>query len=242
MINILDRARLAISALVMTSLLFGIGGAAVAYQAVAATAYTATGAVNVRTGPGTSYAIVATLKSGQAVTGAGTAKNGWQPVTYGDKTRYVYASYLKATSTATPTPSATTGTGTTRVTSENVNVRTGPSLNDPIVTVLTKGTTVSSTGKTSGDFTQITHEAKLRWVYSAYLTASATTTPATEAKYSAITTALLALRTTASITATSGGDLPTGTTVELTGVHSLSYSQVLRNGKLYWVLSGSARW
>jgi uncharacterized protein YgiM (DUF1202 family) len=257
-IKALGRAKLAGSFLVATSLLFGLGGAALAYQAEAATAYTATAAVNVRTGPGTSHAIVAVLARGQVVTGAGTAANGWQPVVYGAATRYVSATYLKVADTSTTAPSVTpsASAGPAKVATANVNIRSGPSLDDPIVSVLTKGTQISTTGATSGDFSQVTFQDELRWVYSLYLADVATpdaatpdpTAPAptpsagtTAARFSATTTAVLALRETPSITATSAGNLPTGSMVQLTGEHSASYSQILRQGVLRWVLSGYLR-
>lgn len=57
-------------------------------------------------------------------------------------------------------------------------------------------------------------------------------------KFQATTTALLAMRTSPAISATSAGDLKAGTTVGLTGTHSGSYSQIVHKSTVAWVLSG----
>jgi uncharacterized protein YgiM (DUF1202 family) len=151
-----------------------------------------------------------------------------------------------ANPTATPSVQAATvdTTATTdprqMVTTVNVNLRSGPSLDDAIITVLPKGTKVNATGKTSGKFTEVDHGGALRWLYTDYLKAVTTDAePSLPAiKYEATTTALLALRVKPEITAKSLADLAAGSKVAMTGTHKGSYSQIVWKKQVVWVLSG----
>lgn len=73
----------------------------------------ATGRVNVRKGPSTTYASMGVLAVGQVVTYAGAVTHGkWQPVRYAGRIGYVSNKYLRATKTAVTSsvtaPKATT--------------------------------------------------------------------------------------------------------------------------------------
>lgn len=65
-----------------------------------------TTSLNVRKGPGTSYAKLCVLKKGQAVTKLGTAKNGWYKIKVNGKTGYASNKYL---STKKPSTSKSNG-------------------------------------------------------------------------------------------------------------------------------------
>lgn len=217
------------------ALSFGLGGLVLAGGAVAATTpYVATGSVNVRSGPGTSYPILGVLARGDAVSG-GASANGWVQVSYRGSPGYVSAGYLKA-STATSAPAA--GTPSQLVTTADLNLRAGPSLDSAVVTVLRKGTTVATTGATSGRFVEVLVGDAKNWVSGSYLAPASTVSPLPAIAYRARTTAVLALRRTPDIDAASAGDLKAGTEVPLTGTHSASYSQIVWKGSVAWVLTG----
>lgn len=57
----------------------------------------ATTAVNVRTGPGTSYSRITCLTYGQAIQRIGIGDNGWSKVIYNGEVAYMYSAYLSRT-------------------------------------------------------------------------------------------------------------------------------------------------
>lgn len=218
---------------VATALAFSVGGVVVAFPADAVTAYVATANVNVRSGPSTAKSILGVLPAGAKVTATGAASNGWVPITFEGKPGYVSTTYVKV-STTTTSNTTLPAVKATMVTKVNVNVRTAASLTSDIVSVLKAGTTIGLTGKVSGLFSEIILDSKLRWLYTTYLADP----PGPAIKGTAITQAVLAMRSAASITASSAGDLPQGTKVGLTGVNQASYTQIVVDDKVSWVLSG----
>lgn len=167
----MSKARIAIAWLVTTALLVGAGITTAVMASAAVTLYTASAEVRVRTGPSTSKTILHLLKKGAVVEAKGKAKNGWQPISFGGATGYVYAQYVKATkSTKTP---ITNAAPSTRKTTTSVNLRTAANLKSKIVRVLKKGVSVAATGRKSGEFTEVKVDGKLRWLFTAYLGAAA---------------------------------------------------------------------
>lgn len=243
------KLRLVITWAVTTAMLAGSAGVitALSADAAVATLFSTTGNVNVRAAANTTSAVLRVLKTGETVRASGTAANDWQPISFDGKTAYVSAKYLKATSTTAPIIVGPAGTKTTTV---NVNVRAAASLKSDIVSVLMEGTSVSVTGRAQGDFSEVTVDGTLRWMYSLYLSGATTgtpppttpppTPPATTPPVvgTFVTTAVLTMRASASPTAASLGDLKANTSVGLTGVHQASYSQIVYNGKAGWVLTG----
>src|SRR5690242_2668206 len=71
----------------------------------AAETYTTTANLNIRSGPSTSNAIIATVKQGTQLTVVGQAANGWLKVSYQGKTGYVSTQYVKeSTGSSEPAP------------------------------------------------------------------------------------------------------------------------------------------
>ena len=246
----MSKARIAITWLVTTTLLVGVGITTAVMASAAVTLYTAKAEVYVRTGPSTSKASLHLLKKGDVVEAKGKAKSGWQPISFNNTTAYVYAQYVKVTkSTKTP---ITNAAPSTRETAANVNLRTGASLNSEIVRVLKKGTAVAVTGRKSGEFTEVKVDGTIRWLFTRYVggaTSNPPAAPSTPAPVApsgpppdpvayVVSNTLLALRQAASEASTSLGDLPAGTLVGLTGRHSGSYSEIVVNGTAAWVLTG----
>lgn len=226
-------------ATVAAALVFSVGGLVVARNADAAvTSWAAVSTVNVRSGPGTSYSILGVLQPGNTVAAVGTATSGWVTVTYNGQKGYVYSSYLRAATSTTDAPAAAPTTAGTKVTTAQLNVRAGASLTAQIITTLDAGTTVNVTGRTSGDWTEVSYQGTARWMYTAYLGNPATAV-ALSAKVASQgkTTASLNQRASASVSAALVGSLPAGTLVSLTGKTDNGYSEIIANGGTAWILS-----
>lgn len=93
-----DITRFVVATIATTCLLFGVAGVIVAPPAGAATLLCAAASwVNVRSGPGTSHAIVGRLQAGQSIESAGdTTASGWTPVTFRGRRAYVSSSFLRS--------------------------------------------------------------------------------------------------------------------------------------------------
>lgn len=199
---------------------------------------TATTAVNVRSGPSATTAIMGVLYRGDKAHQVGDTKNGFVPVTFAGHTGYVSAQYVSGEqATSDGGSSKTSGAGTVYATTA-VHVRSGASLSASVVATLATGEAVTRTGVSSGPWTQVTYRGATRWVYSTYLT---TTKPGGSSSVKitgrARATTALMIRTTSGSDFTSLGDIPTGTIVDLTGVTAPGVAQILYNGALRWVNS-----
>ena len=220
--------------LVLTAALLS-GGILSALPAGAATrTYSTTGTVNVRAGKGTNTALIGQLPKGAHVLATGTASGSWQPIRYESATAYVHRDYLKADAKAATT--FTTGPSGRKSTTARVYLRTGPSLRSSIVRTYSKGAVMQVTGKSSGDYSQVKVSGTVRWMATRLLSKKTDTLPATVARYTATTK--LALRATASVTASSLASIPVGKRVDSTGTHSGGYTQVIYQAKVGWVITG----
>jgi cell wall-associated NlpC family hydrolase len=151
-------------ATVSTGLALAVGGAGIA----AATTGAATTKVNIRSGPGTSYAVKATLDRGQRVTVTDRAGRGWVKVQFSGSRAYIAAKYVD-TKGALPAVPARISTSGTKVATETLNVRSGPSTRYRVVGSVRAGSRISLTGKQKTGFAQTRYAGKLRWVSVAYL-------------------------------------------------------------------------
>lgn len=204
---------------------------------------TATTAVNIRSGPGTSHRIQGVLYTGQSLTQVGPAKAGFVPVRFGKRTAWVAARYLTGVEHGRSEQMVTQGGSATSnqiavTTASLLNVRTGPKLSAAIVTQLRKGTSVTLTGNISGSWTQISLAGKTAWVSTPYLSTPGTTSSAdlsSKVTSQGRATAALMIRTTSDASFRSLGDIPKGTLLNLTGVERNGMKQVEWKGVLRWV-------
>lgn len=187
------------------------------------TAY-ATAAVNVRSGPGTSYAKLGELRKGDAVTLVGATGN-WSIIKWGTGTAYVSTGYL---SNSGSTGGGSSTTGSTMAATTTVNVRSGPGTKYSILGYLVKGETVQKTG-TSGNWTKVVYKNQTAYVSSTYL--STYTGGSTGGGSSSSNSLLYALRATAVRSGPSTayraiGYLDTGDSITYLGSYSGSWYQV----------------
>jgi len=136
--------------------------------------YKAKSVVNVRSGPGTNFAVVDRLDAGEAVTrGQCTSDGGWCYVNHTGADGWVSASFLTPVNQAPPSspPSGGGDADTiTRIAAAPVNVRTGPSTDFKIVSRLTRGESVEVAQCTSDrSWCYISHNGPDGWVAADYL-------------------------------------------------------------------------
>ncbi|MGL5416412.1 MAG: SH3 domain-containing protein [Clostridium sp.] len=107
-------------------------------------------ALNVRSGAGTGYGVIGSLKNGAKVTVIET-KNGWHKIKYGNGYGYVSSDYVKFTSGETTNPGPTnpdttnpeTGSKTGTVTASGLNVRNGAGTGNRVIGSLGNGAKVT---------------------------------------------------------------------------------------------------
>ncbi len=166
------RAKRAVVGLTLAATLTGavsVAGLAVVSAAVATSTMQATTDVNLRSGPGTTYAVLTVVPQGATVTATGASSGAWLAVSYGATSGYINGTYLTAASGSTPSPTTTATASGSAVTTADVNVRTGPGTTYSIVAVATQGTKVETTGVTSDTWTQVLWSGTVRWISSKYL-------------------------------------------------------------------------
>lgn len=120
--------------------------------------------VNVRTGPSTSYPVVALLQAGVTLRTTGVTSGAWTQVIYDGVNRWMYSAYL------TPGSGSGGAAETSQVrTTENLNMRTEGYLGATIVGVLPKDSIVDVTGETTDTYTQIVYQGQKVWISNKYI-------------------------------------------------------------------------
>lgn len=196
---------------------------------------TATTGVNVRSGPGTGYDLLGGLYPGYVVEVRGSARNGWTPVTFNGREAWVSSKYLRKVGTAVSAPTATASAALRTVrTTTALNVRSGPGTTYGIVKVVAKGSTVSTTGRITKGFSEITYAGQLRWVSTQYLKASEPTTTSRGVRTKYATTAL-DIRSVSASTYAKLGEIPKGASVSVTGVVQSGRAQIVWGKSTAWV-------
>ena len=147
-----------------TGLVLAVGSAGLASAATAA----ATATVNIRSGPGTSHAVVGGLVRGQRITTTSSARSGWVAVDFAGSRAYIASRYLDSKGALPAKPSRISTRGT-KVVTERLNVRSGPSARRAVVGTLPEGRRITLTGELSGGYAQTRFEGRSRWVSVAYL-------------------------------------------------------------------------
>jgi len=142
--------------------------------------------LNVRATPSLSGQILGRLSGGSKVTPLGKSADGlWWKITYNGGEAYIYAEYAVAGGAYSPgASSAASGSGTATVTSDFLNVRSGPGLNNPIVGRLNGGQTVNVLGRSAdGAWLRINYNGSQAFVFAAYTTSGgAAAAPAAPAR------------------------------------------------------------
>ena len=179
-------------------------------------------AVNVRSGPGTGYAVLGSVNKGQSFSVTGVS-GGWYKISYNGATAYISGEYMdlggSTATAATPAPAATQteSQGTGVITGNYVRMRSGPSTGYAVLGTYNVGAKMTITGQ-SGDWYAVSCDGKNGYVYKQYLSQSGVTANVTSMDSTpAWTTAGVNLREGPSTAYTSKQVLPAGTSVTLTG-------------------------
>lgn len=139
--------------LVLSCLLMSFGSALASGKSY----YVNTDKLYVRSGPGTGYSKVATLKRGAAVTKYGHS-GGWYKVKFSGGSGYVYKTYLSTVKSSSGSYRTTT----------SVRMRSKASASSNLVKTLKKGVKVSLI-RQSGSWSYVSYGSKKGWVSTKYL-------------------------------------------------------------------------
>lgn len=135
----------------------------------------ATARLNLRSGPGTSFAVLLVIPNGASVTITGSAQNGFYPVTYNGTSGFASASYLQIGGT-TPTPTPTpTPINRMAWTTANLNLRSGPSTANSVLLVIPNGAQITVTGNLTSGFYPVRYGSTNGFASASYITFSGTT-------------------------------------------------------------------
>ena len=132
--------------------------------------------VNLRSGPGYTYDIIACMPRGAVVTINDRSNPSWTAVTFNGRAGFVSAGYVSAStpaaSTVSTVPSSASQTGT--INGSYVNFRTGPSASAAIQGVLNNGTAVTVLSEVNG-WTNISVNGVTGYVSSNFVSRSGNT-------------------------------------------------------------------
>lgn len=135
-------------------------------QAVTTEVRYTTANLNMRTGPGTGYAILLVIPKGSEVSVISTA-DGWSKIIYNGKSGYVSSAYLTAAGAVSPAGSYV------YTTISSLNLRSGPGTGYSIISVIPQETALSVLGKTSGWY-KVSYGGKTGYVSGSYISVSDT--------------------------------------------------------------------
>ena len=201
-------------------------------------------ALNVRSGPSTSYGITTKLYKGDKVEILETS-NGWHKIKASNgKIGWVSGDYIKVSSGSTSQPSTSTTKAT--VTATSLNVRSGAGTSYSVITKLPKGTVVDVLESASNGWKKIkTSGGTTGWVSGDYLTTgsagnSSTDNSTSQTSYKAtVNTDSLNMRKGAGTSYSVITKLSKGTVVDVLESASNGWKKIkTSNGTIGWV-SGS---
>jgi uncharacterized protein YraI len=208
-------------------------------QPAEAAAGTTTANLNLRQGPGTSFAVQQVIPAGSTVEVTGSLEFGYLPVTYGAGSGWVLGSFVSTAAT-------TETSGTRYVIDGRLNLRSGPGTSYPVTAVMPDGAAVALAGETSNEFVRIAWNGLSGWAAARYLATSASDTdPAPPAPPtigdtptgSATATARLYVRSGPGSTFGARTVVPTGSSVEVIGAARDSFTPIRHEGVTGWVAS-----
>jgi uncharacterized protein YraI len=136
--------------------------------AAAQTTTTTTDYLNLRTGPSLDDSILSVIPVGATVSVDGDPVNDFYPVSYNGQSGYAYGAYLAIGSGSTVV-SGGGATGTATVIDGALNLRTGPSTDYPVITVMPGGATVQLTGESGNGFLGVVYNGASGFAYADYL-------------------------------------------------------------------------
>lgn len=140
---------------------------------------TTTVALHLRSGPGSWNASLAVMPAGATVTVTGTARDGWLPITYNGISGWSASQFLQTGSAPAPAPDPQPAppASSSMVATTNLNMRSGPSLSNAVITVIPAGSAVSVTGGAQSGFLPVTYGGSSGWASATYLREGSASSP-----------------------------------------------------------------
>ena len=160
--------------------------------------------LNVRAGAGLDQAIVGRLDKGETVRVLDRSNPDWHRIDYKGYQAYIYAALTVAAgapAAITPAPAVSGAAGYVRVTTEFLNVRSGPGITNNKIGELKEGQVVAYSAK-EGDWWRISYNGQTAYIFSNFTTAASAPSGSAPAAASAPTAAAPAAPPVAS---TAGG-------------------------------------
>lgn len=185
------------------------------------------GALNLRSGPGTTYAVILVMPGGAQVTITGALQNGFYPLSYNGTAGYASATYLQLG--AQPTPTTPSGQ-TTTVADGPLNLRSGPGTTYSVLALMPTGATVTITGALQNGFYPLIYNGTAGYAAAAYLQIGTGPTPTPPTTQTAWTTANLNLRSGPSTSNSVLLVIPNGSQIAITGALTSGFYPVRYNG------------
>src|SRR5690606_30603825 len=203
--------------------------------------------LNMRSGAGLGTAVILVIPRGATVSLTGQSSNGFLQVTYSGRTGWASAEWLRVSGGSVPTPAPTpkptqtptpappvTETKGTAIVTEPLNMRTGAATTNPVILVIPASARVTLTGKSSGNFLQVTYSGRTGWAHKDWIRPENTETRPTS---SARVTETLNMRSGPATSYSVVTVMPAGATVVLTGQQSNGFHSVSYNGRTGWAFS-----
>lgn len=199
--------------------------------ALAASATTTTD-LNLRAGASFGDRVLTVMPGGASVSVDGDPRDGFYPVTYRGTSGWAFGSYLSIAGESTAS-----GTGTATTTS-SLNLRTGPSTGNQVITVMPGGAQVSLTGNSQNGFLSVSYNGRDGWAHSDYLSTGSSgggaSTAATTGSGNAKTTTDLNLRAGPGTNNRVLLVMPGGSTVTVTGDPQNDFYPLTYRGTSGW--------
>ncbi len=199
------------------------------------TAMTTT-ALNLRSGPSTTDAIIRVLPAGASVTLTGNSANGFLSISYDGVAGWAYAAYLDTGGTD-PAPAPGSGDGNVRITSD-LNLRSGPSTSNAVLAVMPAGSFITLTGDSANGFLSVSFNGISGWAYAAFLDTGNNEPPSTDpgaGEGPATTTTALNLRGGPGTGYPVLAVIPAGASVNTTGDPQDGFYPITFSGQAGWV-------
>ncbi len=201
------------------------GDRASAQSAAGVTLYRTTTALNFRSGPGTSYAIITVIPAGGTVGHTGAIKNNFFEVAYNGTYGWVHRDYLVLAGSSND-PMITGEAWTVAA----VNLRSGPSTSHQVLRVVPSGAKIGTSNTVQNGFRYVSFQGQAGWMSEAYISFSdGGSQPETFT-----TTAALNLRAEPSRSAKVLLVMPEGAVVQAGARGSGEFRQVIYKGTTGW--------
>jgi len=189
-----------------------------------------TTALNLRAKPSLNAKVRLVMPQGATVNNRYAEKNGFMKVEYQGLIGWAYGAYLEAAAAAPPIIGEA-------VTTTDVNFRTGPSMSNSVIRVLTKGTVIQISDRRQDGYRYAIHNGQGGWIYDQYLAPHGGEGPAVFT-----TTAALNLRARPNTSAQILLVVPAGAIVKDYDLEIVNgYRSVDYNGAVGWVANAYLR-